>query len=126
MKNFMNLYMGVTDMLNNKNIPEMSYEARTVVFDSNCGQCPHARYKVVNTAPYTGNKKIFTASSLGEAVPLVSLNGRIERFCELNDANLIEITSNSCMFWYHSEHDEGEFIEVTEFEIQLKVYEDKE
>lgn len=126
MKNFMNLYMGVTDMLKNKELPEMSYEMRTMLFDANCKGCPYAKYKVVNTAPYTGNKKITTTSSLEEATLLISLNGRIERFCEFNDANLIEITSNSCTFWYHSEHDEGEFIEVTEFELKIKakVYEE--
>ncbi len=112
-------------MLNNKNMPEMSYETRTIIFDTSCKGCPYAEYRAVNTAPYTGNKKISVCSSLKEATEHLTLSGRIERYCNFNEANLVEITNNTCMFWYHSEHDEGEFveIEVAEFNLfNLKVH----
>lgn len=102
-----------------KILRDADYSTKVMIFDLNCGSCPHVQYIVTATAPYTGRPTEFDCGvNLKKALHIANIaeNGGLKRRCSLNDASMNEVVMNGCRFWKgstcESGEDCGEFIEV--------------
>lgn len=119
-------------MLDNKTMTEKSiqflrdtpYDMKVMLFDLNCGKCPHVDYIATATAPYTGRPTEFHCGiDINKAIHISNSaeSGGLKRRCKFNDASMEEVIFNGCRFWKATtcESEEGEFIEIQEEDAWL-------